>query len=1215
MWQRVNHRNVGKWVRVAAVVVMMLQMLLVPAAQAQSQLGQDVQGAPTLQCHPVVTADCAGGQVTLSGDGSYHDVTIWLDNDSAHPLVHQDHVKAGTWNFDWSVLGVNVCAGHTLKATWSGSNQASFGGSSCCTGKLLTSHIECVEAEHKIEVHFVLNQSPSWPDYSGSSVSFSMSTPYGTVNGSAAFSNRTPGGVCHYYFYTSNCPDGTYAVTSGSLTVEGVTWNLENNVSVNISGCQEYVPCTETTDWQLLSTGAWHYHPDTGKVCRDKVYVKYDLHDPTHECERKTEEDCSYVPCTETTDWVITGYGDWHYDESCGKWCRDVFKVKYDKYIPEHVCERFTDKECKEYEPCTETTDWVITGYGEWHYDESCGKWCRDVFKVKYDKYIPDHVCERKTDKECKEYEPCTETTDWVITGYGEWHWVDDSKCEYHWCRDVYMVKYDKYIPGYICDKKTEQECKEYEPCSETTDWIVLWYGKWHYDESCGKWCRDVYKVKYDKYIPFWVCDTKTEQECKEYEPCTETTDWVITGYGEWHYDESCGKWCHDVYMVKYDKYVPGYICDKKTDQECVPYVPCTETLPPQTVWGEWYYENLQWCRDGVTTVYDAHLPGVICSQTPEHQCTPYNPCDETLPPETVWGEWHYDAASGQWCRDGMTTVYDAHMPGYICHQTPEQECVPYEPCTETTDWVVTGYGEWHYVDGGMCRDVFEVKYDKNMPEHVCERQTDQDCVPYVPCTETVLGGEISRRGPEFVDGQLCWWVTYALVDKYTGEQCGTTELERCEPYQGCSVTRRSRELSREGPFYVSGQVCYKVTYELVDAYTGEVCGQETVDECQPVGNGCNTPSINPSVTSQGHSVTVSFSAWGPGITGIQVYLLGDAQDGPHPGGGGAWYLLASTGPEGGSVTIDTSWLFPKNRTIWIKAIYPGGWWSCYGHFRVTPGPTPTLPVPGFVPCPTCVKPVVYQSNASGQWDIYKANEDGSNEMRLTDNAGADKAPHWHPSGTEITFQSDRDGNWEVYTMNADGSNQMNVSQNTAADVAPYWSCQYIYFMSDRDGNWEIYRMNRDGTQQTRLTNNAATDAEPSTSCNERVAFQSKRDGNWEIYTMNFDGTDVKRLTNTPWNETAPEWSPNGEWIVFQTDKTGQAEIAVMDVNGGNLRTIVRSASPDEAPAWHPYCEWIYFQTYRSGSWEIYRTNQDGTVTQRVGIRASSAEQLDDGSY
>jgi len=380
MWQIVKRRSIGKWVRLAAIVAMLLQMLIVPAAQAQ-----DLQGPPKLQCHPVVTADCAGGQVTLSGDGSSHDLTIWLDNDSANPLVSKTGVKSGTWTFDWSDLGVDVCASHKLKATWSATNEASFGGSSCCTGKLLISHIECVSNEHKLEVHFVLNDSPSWPNYAGSSVAFSMSTPYGTVNGNAAFSNRTPGGVCHYYFYTNNVPDGTYSVSSASLTVEGVTWNLQNTKSENISGCQEYETCTETTDWQLLSTGAWHFHTGTGKVCRDKVYVKYDKYDTSHECERKTEEDCSYVLCTEKTDWQLLSTGAWHFHAATGKVCRDKVYVKYDKYDTCHECERKTEEDCS-YVLCAEVGPWVRGVEGAWYWDATEGKTCRMVTYNQYDK-------------------------------------------------------------------------------------------------------------------------------------------------------------------------------------------------------------------------------------------------------------------------------------------------------------------------------------------------------------------------------------------------------------------------------------------------------------------------------------------------------------------------------------------------------------------------------------------------------------------------------------------------------------------------------------------------------------------------------------------------------------------------------------------------------------------------------------------------------------
>ena len=361
MWRRVNRRSLGRWMRLAAVVGIIVQMLLVPAAQAQ-ELGEEVLASPVLQCHPVVSADCAGGKVTLSGSGS-HDLKIWLDNDTAHPLVDKKDVTSGTWTFDWSELGVDVCVSHKLKAKWSG--EKSFGGSSCCSGNLLISHIECISADHKLEVHFVLNQSPSWPNYAGSSVSFSMSTPYGTVNGSAAFSNRRPGGVCHYYFYSNNVPDGQYCVTSGSLTVEGVTWNLQNSKCENITGCQEYEPCDEMTDWSAwVVVNPRHWDAVKKDYCVDSERYKYDAHglNPAVPCATDKKTECEgYKPCDEKTDWSAwVVVNPRHWDAEKQDFCVDYERYKYDAHglNPDVPCDTDYDTRCEEYEPCDEQTDW-----------------------------------------------------------------------------------------------------------------------------------------------------------------------------------------------------------------------------------------------------------------------------------------------------------------------------------------------------------------------------------------------------------------------------------------------------------------------------------------------------------------------------------------------------------------------------------------------------------------------------------------------------------------------------------------------------------------------------------------------------------------------------------------------------------------------------------------------------------------------------------------
>lgn len=149
----------------------------------------------------------------------------------------------------------------------------------------------------------------------------------------------------------------------------------------------------------------------------------------------------------------------------------------------------------------------------------------------------------------------------------------------------------------------------------------------------------------------------------------------------------------------------------------------------------------------------------------------------------------------------------------------------------------------------------------------------------------------------------------------------------------------------------------------------------------------------------------------------------------------------------------------------------------------VKPTPTPTLPVPELPICPDCVERVMFQSDRDGNWEIYRADADGSNPARLTNNDANDESPHWQPQGVWVVFQSNRDGNWEVYRMNNDGLDQRNLSENPYADMAPFMSCRWVYFQGDRDGNWEIYRMDFDGSNQTRLTIDPGTDAQPSASC------------------------------------------------------------------------------------------------------------------------------------
>jgi len=239
---------------------------------------------------------------------------------------------------------------------------------------------------------------------------------------------------------------------------------------------------------------------------------------------------------------------------------------------------------------------------------------------------------------------------------------------------------------------------------------------------------------------------------------------------------------------------------------------------------------------------------------------------------------------------------------------------------------------------------------------------------------------------------------------------------------------------------------------------------------------------------------------------------------------------------------------------------------------------------------------LAFQSDRSGNWEIYVLQADGSGGSRLTNNADADMSPAWSPGGRHLAFQSDRGGGWSIYTMNADGTEVTRLATALPDGEEPAWSPDgsRLALVSRSDGNAEIYVVNADGSGLLRLTENAADDEHPSWSPDgTRLAFASERDGNWEIYTMNADGTGVARLTDHPAADRSPAWSPDGGSIAFVSERDGNAEIYRMDVEGNHLRRLTQEPAEDGDPAWSPEGK-LAFRSERDGDAEIYQMDADG---------------------
>ena len=179
---------------------------------------------------------------------------------------------------------------------------------------------------------------------------------------------------------------------------------------------------------------------------------------------------------------------------------------------------------------------------------------------------------------------------------------------------------------------------------------------------------------------------------------------------------------------------------------------------------------------------------------------------------------------------------------------------------------------------------------------------------------------------------------------------------------------------------------------------------------------------------------------------------------------------------------------------------------------------------------------IVFQSNATGDWDLYVARLDGSRLEPIVTHAAADITPVFSPDGSSIAFVSERDGQREVYLCAPDGSQQRRVTHDPGHDLHPVWS---------PDGARLLFSSNRG----------------------------NEREEDYDLYSMLTDGSDLVRLTSGPDVDTYASWSPDGSSIVTRRvlAATGDNEVFVLDADGSRPRNLSNDPeSYDGWPVWSP---------------------------------------------
>jgi serine/threonine protein kinase len=103
---------------------------------------------------------------------------------------------------------------------------------------------------------------------------------------------------------------------------------------------------------------------------------------------------------------------------------------------------------------------------------------------------------------------------------------------------------------------------------------------------------------------------------------------------------------------------------------------------------------------------------------------------------------------------------------------------------------------------------------------------------------------------------------------------------------------------------------------------------------------------------------------------------------------------------------------------------------------------------------------VAFASSRSGGIEIWMANADGSQPLRLT-GLEITGSPRWSPDGSQIAFDAIAEGNADVYVVDVAGGPPRRVTTDPHEDIVPGWSHdgRWLYFTSNRGGDRQIWKM------------------------------------------------------------------------------------------------------------------------------------------------------------
>jgi Tol biopolymer transport system component len=203
---------------------------------------------------------------------------------------------------------------------------------------------------------------------------------------------------------------------------------------------------------------------------------------------------------------------------------------------------------------------------------------------------------------------------------------------------------------------------------------------------------------------------------------------------------------------------------------------------------------------------------------------------------------------------------------------------------------------------------------------------------------------------------------------------------------------------------------------------------------------------------------------------------------------------------------------------------------------------------------------IVYTSRASGYFDIWVMNADGSEPKQLTFGTDANLYPSVSPDGRYIVFETNRGVGWSVWRMNADGGAPKELTRNSGQFSIPQVSAdgRWVYYAADDpSGKKVVWRVSIDGSEPEQVTHKDTGPAQLSPDGTLLLYdYREGPDAPLKIEIAPVTGGDPVRVFDPPKDAENVSWSADGRGLVFQKGVNNVSNLWTLPLDGGRPRPL-----------------------------------------------------------